>query len=165
MLGPDRLAARLRGRYADKQPHQHTLPPGQHTLTLVRGNDVSGVDVVIRPRTEADTLPLDAPFVVEVVTVRGSTILPVGHVEAVRMSVDRGISSAESIDRRAEIVAAKRRNCLHSAQIWMVLRRAAVRDRDVPSQTLRVGEAHARLGATDEGTAENDRYVGVGRCR
>ena len=85
--GPDRLAARLRGRYADKQPHQHTLPPGQHTLTLVRGNDVSEVDIVIRPRTEADNLPPDAPFVVEVVAVRGSTILPVGHVEAVRMSV------------------------------------------------------------------------------
>ena len=86
--GPDRLAARLRGRYADKQPHQHTLPPGQHTLTLVRGNDVSEVDVIIRPRTEADNLPPDASFVVEVVAVRGSTILPVGHVEAVRMSVD-----------------------------------------------------------------------------
>lgn len=86
--GPDRLAARLRGRYADKQPHQHTLPPGQHTLTLVRGSDVSEVDVVIRPRTETDNLPPDAPFVVEVVAVRGSTILPVGHIEAVRMSVD-----------------------------------------------------------------------------
>jgi hypothetical protein len=86
--GPDRLAARLRGRYADKQPHQHTLPPGQHTLTLVRGNDLSEVDIVIRPRTEADNLSPDAPFVVEVVAVRGSTILPVGHIEAVRMSVD-----------------------------------------------------------------------------
>ena len=85
--GPDRLAARLRGRYADKQPHQHTLPPGQHTLTLVRGNDVSEVDIVIRPRTDTDDVSPDAHFVVEVVAVRGSTILPVGHVEAVRMSV------------------------------------------------------------------------------
>ena len=85
--GPDRLAARLRGRYADKQPHQHTLPPGQHTLALIRSNDVSEVDVVIRPRTETDNLPPDAPFVVEVVAVRGSTILPVGHVETVRISV------------------------------------------------------------------------------
>lgn len=55
---------------------------------LVRGNNVSEVDVVIRPRTETDNLSPDAPFVVEVVAVRGSTILPVGHIEAVRMSVD-----------------------------------------------------------------------------
>ena len=91
--GPDRLAARLRGRYADKQPHQHTLPPGQHTLTLVRGNDVFEVDVVIRTRTEADNLPPDAPF-----AVRGSTILPVGHIEAVRMSVDSVVVDGDEGD-------------------------------------------------------------------
>ena len=96
--GPDRLAARLRGRYADKQPHQHTLPPGQHTLALIRSNDVSEVDVVIRPRTETDNLPPDAPFVVEVVTVRGSTIWPVGHVEAVRMSVDSVVVDGDMVD-------------------------------------------------------------------
>ena len=96
--GPDRLAARLRGRYADKQPHQHTLPPGQHTLALIRSNDVSEVDVVIRPRTETDNLPPDAPFVVEVVAVRGSTILPVGHIEAVRMSVDSVVVDGDMVD-------------------------------------------------------------------
>ena len=88
--GPDRLAARLRGRYADKQPPQPTLSPGQHTLTLVRGNDVSEVDIVIRPRSDSDTahnIPPDVYFVAEVVAVRGCTILPRGHVEAVRMSV------------------------------------------------------------------------------
>ena len=85
--GPDRLAARLRGRYADKQPYQHTLPPGQHTLTLVRGADVSEVDIIIRPRQDSDDVPLDAYYVAEVVAVRGCTILPLGHVEAVRMSV------------------------------------------------------------------------------
>lgn len=97
--GPDRLAARLRGRYADKQPHQHTLPPGQHTLTLVRGSDVSEVNVVIRPRTKADNLPPDAPFVVEVVAVRGSTILPVGHVEAVRMSIDSVVDGDDTMSQ------------------------------------------------------------------
>lgn len=86
--GPDRLAARLRGRYADKQPPQPTLSPGQHTLTLVRGNDVSEVDIVIRPRQDSDPTPPDAYFVAEVVAVRGCTILPLGHIEAVRMSVD-----------------------------------------------------------------------------
>ena len=90
MPGPDRLAARLRGRYADKQPPQPTLSPGQHTLTLVRGNDVSEVDIIIRPRQDSDgahNIPPDAYFVAEVVAVRGCTILPLGHVEAVRMSV------------------------------------------------------------------------------
>ena len=85
--GPDRLAARLRGRYADKQPYQHTLPPGQHTLTLVRGADVSEVDIVIRPQRDSDDVPPNAYYVAEVVAVRGCTILPLGHVEAVRMSV------------------------------------------------------------------------------
>ena len=86
--GPDRLAARLRGRYADKQPQQPTLSPGQHTLTLVRGNDVSEVDIVIRPQRDSDDVPPNAYYVAEVVAVRGCTILPLGHVEAVRMSVD-----------------------------------------------------------------------------
>ena len=85
--GPDRLAARLRGRYADKQSPQPTLSPGQHTLTLVRGNDVSEVDIVIRPRQDSDPTPPDAYFVAEVVAVRGCAILPLGHIEAVRMSV------------------------------------------------------------------------------
>ena len=85
--GPDRLAARLRGRYADKQPQQTTLSPGQHTLTLVRSNDVSEVDIVIRPQRDSDDVPPNAYYVAEVVAVRGCTILPLGHVEAVRMSV------------------------------------------------------------------------------
>ena len=88
MPGPDRLAARLRGRYADKQPQQTTLSPGQHTLTLVRSNDVSEVDIVIRPQRDSDDVPPNAYYVAEVVAVRGCTILPLGHVEAVRMSVD-----------------------------------------------------------------------------
>lgn len=88
--GPERLAARLRGRYADKQPQQTTLSPGQHTLTLVRGADVSEVDIVIRPRQDSDSahnVSPDAYYVAEVVAVRGCTILPLGHVEVVRMSV------------------------------------------------------------------------------
>ena len=85
--GPDRLAARLRGRYADEQPQQPTLSPGQHTLTLVRVNDVSEVDIVIRPQRDSDDVPPNAYYVAEVVAVRGCTILPRGHVEAVRMSV------------------------------------------------------------------------------
>ena len=86
--GPDRLAARLRGRYADEQPQQPTLSPGQHTLTLVRSNDVSEVDIVIRPQRDSDDVSPNAYYVAEVVAVRGCTILPLGHVEAVRMSVD-----------------------------------------------------------------------------